>query len=248
MRPTDRETLRSLDEGELKRRMDVGDEAREELRRRARDREATVPSPLESPSARTEPLPDGLIAEPLPATTASAPLLKADDPRRATTDGVTPGWEDAPAPGPIGPNGQHRSYWILSAEERARGFVRPVRRSYSHVGPPGPRNPTRPLTDEERERYKGCGYVSYEAYPPGDPERVGSVVGEFWTQAQLDRVGRGCRTVTTMSLAIAETYARQPSFYGSTFCVGCGTHLRVGKAGEFVWVVDGRVTEERVGT
>jgi len=44
-----------------------------------------------------------------------------------------------------------------------------------------------------------------------------------------------CGTETTMSLAIAETYARQPGFYGSTYCVACGKHRPVGANGEFVW-------------
>lgn len=30
------------------------------------------------------------------------------------------------------PNGQQRDYVVLSAEERAKGFVRPVRRTYVH--------------------------------------------------------------------------------------------------------------------
>jgi len=30
------------------------------------------------------------------------------------------------------PNGQHEAYVILSDEERAKGFVRPVRRTYRH--------------------------------------------------------------------------------------------------------------------
>ncbi len=30
-----------------------------------------------------------------------------------------------------------------------------------------------------------------------------------------------CGTVTTMNQAIAETYARDPKFYGSTYCVHC---------------------------
>jgi hypothetical protein len=162
---------------------------------------------------------------------------------RATTDGQPPrpGFENAPAPAPARADGQHEAYWVLTEEERAKGFVRPVRRSYRHVGAPGPRHALRDLTAEELEHHGRCGYVKFEAYPP-DPSSA--VTGRFWTQAQLDSVGKGCGTVTTMGVAIAETYARDPSFYGSTFCCHCGTHLPVGEAGEFVW--DG--TDERVGT
>lgn len=47
-----------------------------------------------------------------------------------------------------------------------------------------------------------------------------------------------CGTVTTMSLALAETYARDPKFYGGTFCTGCGTHFPVA---DFTWEPDGSV-------
>ena len=53
-----------------------------------------------------------------------------------------------------------------------------------------------------------------------------------------------CGTVTTMGRALAETYARDPHFYGSTFCVNCGSHFRVGADGEFTWAG----TDEKVGT
>lgn len=85
----------------------------------------------------------------------------------------------------------HEVYLVLSEEERAKGFVRPVRRSYIH--------------DEE---LGGCGAVS------------------------------------TMAQGIAETYARDPFFYGATYCVGCSKHRAVGPRGEFYW--DG--TKELVGT
>lgn len=45
-----------------------------------------------------------------------------------------------------------------------------------------------------------------------------------------------CGTVTTMSGKIAETYAREPKFYGATYCVHCRKHLPVS---EFHWVGDG---------
>ncbi len=83
--------------------------------------------------------------------------------------------------------GMQKAYVVLSAEERAKGFVEPVRRSYVH---------------------------------------------------------EKCGGVTTMEQALAETYARQPSFYSGTFCAHCGTHFPVGADGQFVW--DG--TTQKVGT
>jgi hypothetical protein len=80
-----------------------------------------------------------------------------------------------------GPDGQNKAYLVLSEEERAKGFVRPVRRSYIH--------------------------------------------------------GK-CRVVTTMGMALCETYARDPKFYGSTFCSWCGSHFPVS---EFTWQEDGEV-------
>lgn len=58
----------------------------------------------------------------------------------------------------------------------------------------------------------------------------------------------GCGAVTTMGLALAETYAREPSFYGSTYCTGCNMHRPVGEVGEFVWVLPDGTDGERVGT
>ena len=83
--------------------------------------------------------------------------------------------------------GMQKGYVVLSDAERAKGFVRPVRRTYIH---------------------KKCG------------------------------------TATIMGQAIAETYAREPSFYGGTFCAQCRDHFPVGPKGEFVWAG----TKEKVGT
>ncbi len=47
-----------------------------------------------------------------------------------------------------------------------------------------------------------------------------------------------CGTVTTMGRDLSETYARQPAFYGATYCVRCQKHLPVG---EFRWTADGEV-------
>ena len=70
---------------------------------------------------------------------------------------------------------QAEVYLVLSEEELAKGFVRPVRRTYVH---------------------------------------------------------RTCGGSTTMGLVLAETYARDPKFYGSTYCVHCQMHRPVA---EFVW-------------
>lgn len=137
------------------------------------------------------------------------------------------------------PDGQYVDHWVLPDEERAKGFVRPVRLSYRHVGLPAPQA-LRDLTAEEHEQYDRYGYVKFEEYPASrDP-----VTGRYWTQEEIDKINKGCGVVTRMPIAIAETYAREPNYYGSTFCCGCGTYLRVGKAGEFVW----EGTQERVGT
>lgn len=85
---------------------------------------------------------------------------------------LTRGPDTAPSP-------QAPVYLVLSEEERAAGFVRPVRTSYIH-----------------------------------------------------DR----CGTLTRMALPIAETYAKQPNFYGSTYCCYCKKHLPVA---EFKWDADG---------
>ncbi len=53
-----------------------------------------------------------------------------------------------------------------------------------------------------------------------------------------------CGTVTTMNKAIAETYARNPGYYGGTYCAKCQAHFPVGADGEFTWVG----TDIKVGT
>lgn len=140
---------------------------------------------------------------------------------------------------------QNDVYLVLSDDERARGFVRPVRRSYRHAGPRGPQHPLRDLTGVELQRYAVEGYVKYEEYPGGP----GGALGRFWTQEALDGAGKGCQAVTTMTAALAETYAARPSFYGSTYCVGCSRHRPVGPQGEFTWLTPGGAdTAELVGT
>jgi hypothetical protein len=41
-----------------------------------------------------------------------------------------------------------------------------------------------------------------------------------------------CGQPTTMGRTIAETFARDPSFYGGTFCVACSKHRPLA---EFTW-------------
>lgn len=81
-------------------------------------------------------------------------------------------------------NGQQKSYVVLSDEERQKGFIRRVRRSYIH---------------------------------------------------------ETCGSLTTMGLALAETYARDPKFYSGTFCCACGKHFPLD---QFHWADDG----EKVGS
>lgn len=132
-------------------------------------------------------------------------------------------------------DGQNEAYIVLSEEERAKGFIRPLRTGYIHKGQQ-PENPLQDLTDKQKERHLDRKYVKFEEYPKG--ARHASAVGRFWTQEQLDS---GCNSLTTMGKDLAETYAREPGFYGSTFCCGCGKHFPVG---QFVW--DG--TDEVVGS
>lgn len=105
-----------------------------------------------------------------------------------------------------GNHGQHGGYIVLCEEERKKGFVRPYRDSYKHVG--------------RLER-----------------DNAASDAGVHEVQR---RVG-GCGVVTTMGLALSETYARDPGFYGATFCVACNAHFPVA---EFTWTADG----EQVGS
>ncbi len=152
-----------------------------------------------------------------------------DDVKTELTDNVPEGRKHTD----LKPNGQQIAYVVLSEEERAKGFVRPVRRSYVHKGL-RPTYPTRELTAEEHERYDQFGYELFEAYPESDSP----VTGKFWTGKMLRD---GCGGITRMGLDLAETYARDPKFYSGTFCVDCGAHFPIE---EFVW--DG--TDERVGS
>lgn len=132
-------------------------------------------------------------------------------------------------------SGLNEVYLVLSEEERAKGFVRPLRYSYKHVGQ-SPRYPLHDLTPQQEADHFGYGYVKYEKYP----ESESPILGKYWTQADLDKMQNGCGEITTMGQAIAETWARDISFYSHTFCIHCNKHLPVNN---FVWYG----TDERMG-
>lgn len=57
----------------------------------------------------------------------------------------------------------------------------------------------------------------------------------FVRPVRLSYVHTRCGASTIMARSIAETYARQPDFYGSTYCTTCHMHRPVGTDGEFTW-------------
>lgn len=50
-----------------------------------------------------------------------------------------------------------------------------------------------------------------------------------------------CGTETRMGRSLAETYARDPNFYGATYCCHCRMHKPVGPNGEFHWLDGSKV-------
>ena len=154
-----------------------------------------------------------------------------DDQKRCTTDGKPPiDPKGEGAPGPINPEtGQHTQYWVLCEEERAKGFIRPFRDTYVHKGI-RIKGKVRLLTDDEKTKYADD-FVAFDVYP--ESERG---IGRLLVQKEYDSVKNGyyggCGVATKMGQALSETYARDPKFYGATFCCGCGKHFPVS---EFVW-------------
>lgn len=138
--------------------------------------------------------------------------------------------------GQLNSTGQHEIYLVLSEEERKKGFVRPYRDAYIHVGIAAPQNVLRELTADEHERYDKYNYIKYEEYSEDYSKEHGHVLGRFWTQEELNKIDKGCQSLTKMGRALSETYQRDPKFYGSTFCIACDKHLPVR---EFVWDADG---------
>lgn len=68
-----------------------------------------------------------------------------------------------------------------------------------------------------------------------EEERAKGFVRPFVRRYVHARDLGGCGTVTLMGVALSETYARSPGFYGATYCVGCSMHRPVGVEGEFYW-------------
>lgn len=157
------------------------------------------------------------------------------DPKpRATVSGRAPEDPAVPgAPAPIDPvTGQHKDHYVLPEEERAKGYIRPLRFSYTHAGrlvcgKPKNKNPDQLEGEEVPDIWVCLGAPGHEG-PCGTPGygRNRNVIG--------------CQTSTRMPASIAETWAADPKYYGETFCVGCKKYLPVG---EFVW--DGSI--ERLG-
>lgn len=157
-----------------------------------------------------------------------------DRSKRCMTSGRTEAEAEAASYREIDPaTGMQKDYVVLCPAERAKGFVRPVRRSYRHVGS-RPTYALRDLTDHEKEQYAKYNYVKFEEYPADKSP----LTGKFWTR---DELSSGCGGITTMGLALAETYARDPSFYGGTFCAHCRTHFALD---QFVW----EGTDEKLGS
>ena len=134
---------------------------------------------------------------------------------------------------------QNKVYLVLSDEEKKKGFVRPVRTKYIHCIPAVDRLKVEMFSDhKKKEALKEYGekYVGILPIYDKDGKRLG---GKYVTEE--DFKSGGCGVLTKMGMDIAETYARDPKFYGSTYCVGCKMHLPVE---EFCW--DG--TDEKVGS
>ena len=143
------------------------------------------------------------------------------------------------------PVAQNEVYLVLSSEEISKGFVRPVRNSYVHVGKKMSYFGIHRMLDEkELIEYADKKYVAVMTLMKKED---GSFLGgPYVTQEAIDawkagkRLG-GCGVTTTMGQQLSETYARNPRFYGSTYCTGCRKHLDVS---EFFW----NNTEEPVGS
>jgi hypothetical protein len=95
---------------------------------------------------------------------------------------------------------------------------------------------------DDRERTcTACGYrfVFDDGVARGPKGLICGACAAKGEAVELEHVSpETIRLVTSMSDALSATYARDPNFYGSTYCVACRMHKPVG---EFVWDKDGEV-------
>lgn len=129
-------------------------------------------------------------------------------------------------------NGLQEAYLILPEDERKKPFKRPLRTTYTHKGryfkiPPIMLD--KPIKTDEKE---------FVAKIPALVKDVTPIGYAMLTQEDVDQYNKtggyigGCGTNTVMKEEIAETWACDPEYYTSTFCVHCGKHFPVN---EFVW-------------
>jgi hypothetical protein len=136
---------------------------------------------------------------------------------------------------------QNKKYLVLSEEELAKGFIRPVRTTYVHKGRLFDKG-IEMLEEPYVSDHNGKTYVAIAAVLLNeDGSRKG---GAYLTQEELDQhrktggyVG-GCGVETVMGLKLAQTWARDINFYGATYCCGCNKHIGVH---EFLWSDDGEM-------
>lgn len=128
---------------------------------------------------------------------------------------------------------QNKKYLVLSDEEIAKGLVRPVRTKYVHVGEKIEYSKVKNINILS-ESEQNLGYYAYLEYTDAEYPLVGRAVSKQYYEDFIAKKSHsgGCGVETKMHEKIAETYARDPKFYGATYCVGCGKHLPVS---EFVW-------------
>lgn len=126
--------------------------------------------------------------------------------------------------------GLQKTYLVLSEEERAKGFVRPYRDAYVHIGL-RPKYELRPLSEADKKDPIKATYAGFEKYP----DSISPLTGRYWTHEELNS---GCGTLTVMGRSLSETYARDPKFYGATYCAGCQKHFPVH---QFHWNADNTV-------
>lgn len=72
--------------------------------------------------------------------------------------------------------------------------------------------------------------------PDGQHERhPTNTEGEYVAPIRNKYIHSKCGVVTQVGSAIADTYARNPTFYSRTFCIGCGEYFPIS---EFNWTQD----------